>query len=363
MHEKSIRHAIPVLLLVMFGVSPWATAAPLKSAVVTEVKNEVELKKEAAAQRAAVKNDTVKDKDVLSTGKKSRAELEFPDKSIARLGSNTVFSFDPKSREMRLGRGTALIHVPPGLDSTTTISTPAATAAVIGDVIEMGVTANGTTQIIALSQDDRGPVKVTLNKTGEVRTLKAGEMLVIDPLMMKIPEPVAISVDAIAQSSGLIGGFEKPLPKTATAEINQTQQVQATQVASGQLEGGHKLKINTEAPKVRTETETVAVQSTAGSGLAGRYVGSSVEVIGSTPGSVSPLILDIKADGSMTTFSGNDIGTGFVSANGNFNVHTSKGNTITGSASFGNGTISGNYSQPNNTPPPPTESGTFSVSK
>ncbi len=104
------------------------SAAGLKTATVTEIKNEVKISKEAEKERAAERNDMVAGKDRLWTGKKSRAELEFADKSIARLGSNTVFSFDPASRNMNLERGTALIHVPPGL-SGARISTPAATAA------------------------------------------------------------------------------------------------------------------------------------------------------------------------------------------------------------------------------------------
>jgi len=47
-------------------------------------------------------------------------------------------NFDPQGREMKIDRGTALIHVPPGL-SGAKISTPAATAAILGDVVAMRV--------------------------------------------------------------------------------------------------------------------------------------------------------------------------------------------------------------------------------
>jgi hypothetical protein len=95
-------------------LAPAVQAAPLQSATVTEVKNEVNLAKEGAEKRPATVKDTLAGKDRLSTGKKSRAELEFADKSIARLGSNTIFSFDPQGRDMKVDRGSALIHVPPG---------------------------------------------------------------------------------------------------------------------------------------------------------------------------------------------------------------------------------------------------------
>jgi len=107
----------------------------LKKAIIEDILGEVLLKKESdPANRKAALKDTIADKDVIHTGKKSRAELEFSDKSICRLGSNTVFSFDPASRDMAISRGVAMIHVPPGKGGAR-IATPAATAAISGDTL------------------------------------------------------------------------------------------------------------------------------------------------------------------------------------------------------------------------------------
>lgn len=348
---------------VFLWAASWLQAEPLKSATIMEVKNKVDLKKESDAERPAAKNDQMSGKDVLSTGVKSRVELEFTDRSIARLGSNTIFSFDPQSREMTVQKGSALIHVPPGQKGATQIHSPAATAAILGDVIAMGVTASGATRIIALSQDEKGPVQVTLHKTGETRTLRSGDMVMIEPMALKIPEPIQVSVDAIAQSSGLIGGFEKPLPKTALIEVKTAQDVQAQQIASGMFEGGNRLKAGTVDQTMPREARTVAVQSASTSGFAGHYEGKSLEQVGSNPGSTSFLNMDISPDGRMRVFSPEGVQLGFVNANGFFRVEEGDGRAVTGQMNFGSGTISGTYSVPNKNPPPATESGIFNLSK
>jgi len=270
-------------------------AEPLTSAKVNEVKNIAQLKKDAGEERPAVAGDQVSGKDVLSTGAKSRVELEFADKSIARLGSHTVFSFDPQSRNMQIERGTALIHVPPGQDGSTQIRTPAVTAAILGDVVEMGVASDGSTQVIALSQDEKGPVKVTLNKTGETRDLKAGEMLVINPMALKIPQPVPVSVEAIGRTSGLIGGFEKPLPKSAVTEVRATQQFQNQEITNGKFEGPRKMDAK---PDLRNLSflgpREFAIQTAANRSFAGFYVGDL-----RLPNMITPVSFQIGPDGRL----------------------------------------------------------------
>ncbi len=214
---------------------------PLRSATVIEMRNEVVIRKEGETERPAQSSDKVTGNDILRTGKKSRAEIEFAYKSIARLGSNTIFSFDPKSREMKVDRGTALIHVPPGL-SGARIATPAATAAILGDVIAMRVNQDGKTDFVALSRDTEGPISITFNKTGETRTLEPGELLSLDPQATRMPDPIAINVQAFTQTSSLINsnnddkGFKADLPQTAKAEIQRGVEFQKEEIKNGNLE-------------------------------------------------------------------------------------------------------------------------------
>ena len=94
---------------------PRVHAAVLTSAHVTEIRNDVRYQPADAAERAAQISDQVRETDVLRTGERSLAELEFNDKTITRLGSLSVFSFNRETREFRAGKGTMLICVPKGV--------------------------------------------------------------------------------------------------------------------------------------------------------------------------------------------------------------------------------------------------------
>lgn len=324
-------------------------AAPLKSATVIQIggNKEVVLAKEGAQERPAAVQDVIEGKDVLRTGKKSRAELEFADKSLARLGSNTVFSFDPASRDMNLQRGTALIHVPPGLTGAR-ISTPAATAAIHGDVVAMRVNDKGATQIVALSKDALGPITVKFNKTGEERTLQAGQMLTIDPMAMKMPEPITIAVDVFVQSSPLLNGQgleKKEMPDTARMEVKQTRDNQAKEIQNGNLESPHRVECDPTSVNQLAEqaVDTVAsqVQSAAGNRLAGHYAGAAVN----QSGVLRNITLDLREDGGFTwttyTAGGIRVANGTYSTDGHFNASGNTGSHVTGQATFGKNTISG----------------------
>lgn len=119
-----------------------AIAAPpaesFSSATLTRVENKVFVGKvrdgKVAEQVPASVTDTVQGRDFLRTQTESRAELQFTDKSIVRVGQNTVFSFDVGSRTLSLERGSMLFYVPPGTDRK--IKTTALTAAVTGTIVK-----------------------------------------------------------------------------------------------------------------------------------------------------------------------------------------------------------------------------------
>lgn len=333
-------------------------AVSLTSATVTETRNQVTLSKEAGEKHAAVIRDVVTGSDVLSTGKKSRAELEFNDQSMVRLGANAIFSFQPNTRNMTVERGSALIHVPPGLPGAK-IHSPAVTVAVLGDVVAMRVNEKGVTQIIALSEDARGPVTVTLNKTGETTTLKSGEMMTIDPTDVKIPEISVVSVEVFVQSSGLVNGFGSPLPESAKNEIQRAETTQTQEIKNGNLEG------EAGAPEPDAQnlplTDPTLVQASIGRSVSGHYSGSGVDL---PPGGNSfNLVFNINDDGSFSGTSQNtstlvtNTFTGITSNSGSFTANGSGGNTYQGNISIGAGSASGTYTSSSG------NQGTFSVSQ
>src|ERR1700737_1588052 len=95
--------------LAAFGSS--ANAETLKSARVTQIIKDVKLLGEQGARTAAV-SDEVREGAAVRTGVESRAELTFADLTITRLGANTVFSFNERTRQINLDSGSILVQVP-----------------------------------------------------------------------------------------------------------------------------------------------------------------------------------------------------------------------------------------------------------
>jgi len=125
--------------LVVYAASAAAALAvlPFDSATVTRVENHVTLGNHAGGnERPALLHDVVQAQTYIFTKDESRAELEFPDHSIVRIGQNTVFSFDAASRTVSLENGAMLFYVPPGAGGGN-VKTPSLTAAITGTVVKV----------------------------------------------------------------------------------------------------------------------------------------------------------------------------------------------------------------------------------
>ncbi|MCX6906733.1 MAG: FecR family protein [Verrucomicrobia bacterium] len=92
-----------------------AQARPLGQATVTETNNDVRYQAANSTERPAKRKDVVRGADVLRTGQKSQAEIEFEDSTITRLGSNSHFTFDPEKREFDLREGVLLFDMRKGI--------------------------------------------------------------------------------------------------------------------------------------------------------------------------------------------------------------------------------------------------------
>src|SRR5205814_8332969 len=89
-----------------------ANAADLKEARVTQIVRDVKMLPNAAPARPAIVNDPVRDGTAVRTGVESRTELMFSDATLARLGANTIFSFNEGTRNLELTDGAMLLRVP-----------------------------------------------------------------------------------------------------------------------------------------------------------------------------------------------------------------------------------------------------------
>src|SRR6266581_2572754 len=127
-----------------------ASAAQFSESTITEIIKDVNvIPATTTASSPAALNQLVKAPDMVRTGADSRAELTAPDKTITRVGANTVFSFDTKDRVLNLHKGSLLFHSPKGIGGGT-IKSGGASAAVLGTTIIVVATENGGFKVIVL---------------------------------------------------------------------------------------------------------------------------------------------------------------------------------------------------------------------
>ncbi|HMC27801.1 MAG TPA: FecR domain-containing protein, partial [Verrucomicrobiae bacterium] len=107
---RTLTFIAALLFTAMSGIAP---AADLSQAVVRQKVNVVTLAPNLTAEaRPAAQGAVVRNENVVRTGTESRAELEFTDLTLARLGSNSIFSFDAQARAMTFTRGAVLFSKP-----------------------------------------------------------------------------------------------------------------------------------------------------------------------------------------------------------------------------------------------------------
>jgi ferric-dicitrate binding protein FerR (iron transport regulator) len=126
------------LIIIAASLANWfpsgLSAASLDEARLTRVSNSVQLLHPMAAARRALLNDIVDGKTVVRTSKDSHAELTFSDETVVRLAVNTGFSFEDGTRDLNLGEGAVLIHVPKSANGAT-IHAASVAAAITGTTV------------------------------------------------------------------------------------------------------------------------------------------------------------------------------------------------------------------------------------
>src|ERR1044072_2341524 len=167
------------------------TGAVMREARVTQVVKDVKILAAQADPRPATTSDTVRGDTAVKTGVESRAELTFGDMTIARLGANTVFSFNEGSRTVDLNNGAILLRVPKGSGGAK-IQTAAVTAAITGTTVIVEYHKNSYAKYLVLEGTMRIYLKGVL---GESMLLGPGEMMVLNPNAKRLSEKVSFDVD------------------------------------------------------------------------------------------------------------------------------------------------------------------------
>jgi hypothetical protein len=187
--------------------------AQLKEARVSEIVHDVKLLPQQAAARPAVLSDQVKDGTAVRTGVDSRAELTFTDQTLARLGSNTIFSFSEGTRNLQLGGGAMLLRVPKDAGGAQ-ISTAAISAAITGTTVMLEYHPNAYSKFIVLEGTGR---IFRGDRIGESVLVNAGQMMIVNPASKSLPNPVDVDIKRLMKSSSLVKKF-KPLASNKLIE-------------------------------------------------------------------------------------------------------------------------------------------------
>lgn len=225
------------LLLVAIGgilcLTHVALGADLSQAVVRERVNIVTLAPNLTAEaRPAPQGAVVREDNVVRTGTESRAELEFIDLTLARLGANSIFSFDAKERAMNFTRGAVLFSKPTNsgaiqLRSGAVSGAITGSTGFISNVAMEGVgpagrtrAGKGTTTLIGMLEGKIHGGTQWTDSSGKEHTtpfhLGAGELLVAHPDVA--PRIAQFDIPRFVKTSPLIKGFKAPLPNAAALD-------------------------------------------------------------------------------------------------------------------------------------------------
>lgn len=174
-----------------------ANSAPLKSAVVTTVVNDVRLSEKSAEAHAIGTGTKMTGSSTILTGRNSRAAMTFPDQTVTRIGANSVFSFSSGSRDMAIQQGSFLLQVPKNAGGAT-IRTATVTAGITGTTTMMEYNPGKFIKFVCLE----GKAKLT-NKNGGKVEVSAGQMLVMNPDAANFPRPVVVNIEKMMKTSAL----------------------------------------------------------------------------------------------------------------------------------------------------------------
>jgi len=196
-------------------------STPLTESTFTEIIREAKIV--AAANKkvsVAQTNMVFHAPDKVRTGNASRVEMTAPDKTITRIGANTIFTFAEGERDILLEKGSLLFHSPAGAGGGS-IQYRGTSAAVLGTTMICAVLRDGSFKILDLE----GKVKVTL-RDGTTITLKAGQMVVVPPDGKEFRAIEYFNIGKAVSRLALIAGFSDPLSSLALIEAAAQEQHQ-----------------------------------------------------------------------------------------------------------------------------------------
>jgi outer membrane biosynthesis protein TonB/quercetin dioxygenase-like cupin family protein len=215
-----------LLGLAMSFDSAFAAGAVLREARITQVIKDVKLLPGQAAPKPASVSDMIRGDTAVRTGAESRAELTFGDLTIARLGANTIFSFNEDTRTIDLAGGAILLRVPKNSGGAK-IQTAAVTAAITGTTVMVEYHPDSYAKYLVLE----GTMRVYLKgKLGESILMHAGQMMILNPNADRLSEVLDFDLERLMRTALLL---EPPIGSESL--IAEAQHAQLEKKAAGEL--------------------------------------------------------------------------------------------------------------------------------
>jgi hypothetical protein len=193
----------PVALALASWLPSGVAAAELEEAQVTQVVQEVKVVPSGGSARPAAVNETVRKGNAVQTGAQSRSELTFKDKTITRLGEKTIFNVGGEGRTIEMGSGQFLLYVPKKAGGAKIKMGPV-TAAITGTTVLGNVNPSGIVTFTVLE----GSSCINLPSMGQSLFVQAGQMVVYDPVLGRLENPVDVDLQQ-QLSSPLVKGFSQ----------------------------------------------------------------------------------------------------------------------------------------------------------
>jgi hypothetical protein len=219
----------PALLLSIL-VAGLNHAADYNEAEITRMFQDVRVLKANEAPRTAQVGDKLTAVTSVATGAGSRAELRFPDQSLTRLGANSRFTLKGDARTLDLDQGVMLLQVPKGRGGAK-VRTASVTAAVTGTTVMFEYMPDGFIKLIVIE----GSVDLYFNiAPGKFRSFTPGQMLIMKPDALNIPEPVDVDLKTLLKTSKLINLEEQGMSNEL--QVNAAVNQQDLRLRRGRLE-------------------------------------------------------------------------------------------------------------------------------
>jgi len=225
LRTRVLRYAGWVMVFVLVR---GASGAAFNRATITEVVNSVTVVDPQSRKKAAAEiNGLFQVPEIMKTGDASRSEMVAEDRTITRVGADTLFSFEAKERTINLREGSILFQSQSGMGGGT-IRTASATASVLGTTIIVVATRDGGFKLLVL--EGTGLVRLP---NGKKIIVHGGQMVYLPPRGAS-PSPVFdFRLSDLVRTGQLVTGFKRPLP--SWGKIRKQISKQEKQIATGQL--------------------------------------------------------------------------------------------------------------------------------